>query len=145
MHTADCPLWIVSCANSASMSLVQWSDNTGQNIKPMQDLLSNPTLPNKSGDECLLSVSNVQHNILTRERGRKREREREREQGWWIKFKSWTFDFLGVLGNSITLLLAVMRTNHFTLSLCELCLLQTTQTSFHGFRQLNHNWCPDIP
>ena len=56
---------IVSSANDASASLAQCRDNAGQDKKPVQDVDSDLSLPDKDGDACLFSVPNVEH-MLTR-------------------------------------------------------------------------------
>ena len=56
---------IVSSANNASASLAQCRDNAGQNKKPVQDADSDLSLPDKSGDTCLFSGPNVEHDMLT--------------------------------------------------------------------------------
>ena len=56
---------IVSSANDASASLAQCRDNAGQDKKPVQDADSDLSLPDNSGDACLFSVPNVEHDMLT--------------------------------------------------------------------------------
>ena len=56
---------IVRSANNASASLAQCRDNAGQNKKPVQDADSDLSLPDNSGDACLFSVPNVEHDMLT--------------------------------------------------------------------------------
>jgi len=51
-------LGIVSSANNASA-------NAGQNKKPVQDADSDLSLPDESGDACLFSVPNIEHDMLT--------------------------------------------------------------------------------
>ena len=63
-HELPC---IVSSANNASASLARYRDNAGQNKKPVKDTDSDLSLPDKSGDVCLFSVPNAEHDVLSSE------------------------------------------------------------------------------
>ena len=55
----------MSRASNANENLAQCGDNAGQNNKPDKHSASDATLSNKSDNECLPSVPNNQHILIS--------------------------------------------------------------------------------